>query len=137
MSASRESTYDSRRGEVDSDEECWGVFPTGQVFTGDFDGDGRWDVGLYNPLGWDGNFFIQYGDGRGSFGRQTAWPWGVFAGAQVITGDWNRDGRWDIGLANPLGDGRIFTQLGHGTGAFSQQMVFSWVASGQFFSGRF
>jgi hypothetical protein len=115
----------------------WGVFPTGKVFTGDFNNDGRWDVGLYNPNATDGSFFIQYGDGTGGFGGQTAWPWGVFPSAQVITGDFNRDGKWDVGLANPLGDGRVFVQLGNGAGAFGGQTVFSWVGSGQYFTGNF
>lgn len=61
----------------------------------------------------------------------------MFPGAQVLTGDFNRDGKWDVALANPLGDGRIFFQLGSGTGAFAGQTVFSWVGSGQFFAGRF
>lgn len=66
----------------------WGNYPTAQVFTGDFDGDHLWDVGLYNPNSL-GNFYIQYGDGTGSFGRQTAWHWGVFTNAKVFTGDFN------------------------------------------------
>ncbi len=113
----------------------WGVFPGAQVFTGDFNGDGFWDVGLYNPLGDDGDFFIQFGNGTGFFGWQSAWHWGVFPGAQVITGDFNRDGFWDIGLVNPLGDGRIFIRYGNGTGGFGGQNVWGWVESGQFFTG--
>ena len=115
----------------------WGAFPAGKVFTGDFDGDGRWDVGLYNPLDGDGNFFIQYGDGAGGFGRQTAWHWGVFPSAQVFTGDFNGDGKWDVGLFNPLGDGRLFFQHGNGAGGFAEQRVMWWVQSGQVLTGRF
>ncbi|OQY57773.1 MAG: hypothetical protein B6245_15310 [Desulfobacteraceae bacterium 4572_88] len=63
----------------------WDVFNT-QVFTGDFDGDGLWDVGLYNPNS-RGNFYIRYGDGKGNFSRQTEWNWGVYSIAQVITGE--------------------------------------------------
>jgi hypothetical protein len=115
----------------------WGVFPSAKVFAGDFDGDGKFDVGLYNPHGTDGSFYIQYGDGKGRFGRQTVWTWGVYPKAQVFTGDFDRDGKWDVGLFDPLGDGRSFIQRGTGKGIFGGQYATSWVSSGLVFAGRF
>ncbi len=114
----------------------WGVFPGAQVFTGDFDGNGKWDVGLYNPNN-QGNFYIQYGDGTGAFASQTAWHWGVFSNAQVFTGDFDGNGKWDVGLYNPNSNGDLFVKLGDGGGAFHNQRIFHWATSGKVFTGKF
>ncbi len=103
----------------------WGSFPSAQVFAGDFNADGKWDIGLYNPLTNDGNFFIRYGNGNGTFSGETAWPWAYFPTAQVFTGDFNGDKKWDVGLHNPLNDGRTYIQYGTGTGSFGNQTVFT------------
>jgi hypothetical protein len=89
----------------------WGAFPTGKVFSGDFNGDGKWDVGLYNPNATDGNFFIQYGNGAGGFSSQTAWHWGVFPQGQVFTGDFNKDGKWDVAFRSGT---KTYTSLSKG-----------------------
>lgn len=116
----------------------WGVYPNAQVFTGDFDGDALWDVGLYNPNGL-GNFYIVYGDGTGAFGRQTAWHWGVFPTARVFTGDFNGDKLWDVGLYNPNGLGNFYIQYGHGAGYFDGLTAWHWGAypNAQVFTGDF
>ena len=75
----------------------WGPFTPGRIITGDFDGDGHWDMGFYNPLN-DGVTYVQYGTGDGStFGNQGntgAWA----AGYKPFNGDFNGDGKWDLGL---------------------------------------
>jgi|GEM_PF-2615047 len=103
----------------------WGPFLGGSPFTGDFNGDGKWDIGFYNPNG-NGDWFIWYGDGKGSFSDQTAFHWGVFKNSQPFTGDFNGDGKWDIGLYNPNGNGDWFIQYSEGNGQFQNQTSFSW-----------
>lgn len=116
----------------------WGNFPNAKVFTGDFDGDELWDVGLYNPNNL-GNFYIQYGDGSGSFGDETAWHWGVFPSAQIFTGDFDGDELWDVGLYNPNSLGNFYIQYGRGSGSFGDQTAWNWEvhSRGQVFTGDF
>ena len=119
----------------------WGVFGKGtQLITGDFDGDKKWDLCLYNPNG-AGTFYIQYGDGKGSFGKQTAWKWGVYgAKTQAFSGDFNGDCKWDVGLYNPNNKGAFYIHYGKGTGAFTGQTAWTWGVYGsatQAFSGDF
>ena len=116
----------------------WGKFPNAQLITGDYDGDGLWDVGLYNPGG-KGIFYIKYGIGNGSFGRDTAWRWGNFPAAKAVSGDFDGDGLWDIGLYNPLNKGLIFIKYGVGSGAFNRQTASKWghFPNAQPFSGDF
>jgi hypothetical protein len=116
----------------------WGVFPSAQVFTGDFDGDGFWDVGLYNPNNL-GNFYIQYGAGTGEFSGQTAWNWGVYPSAQVFTGDFDGDGFWDVGLYNPNNLGNFYIHYGTGSGEFGEQTTWHWgvFPNAQVFTGDF
>ena len=124
----------------------WGTYDDDKVFTGDFNGDGKWDIGLYNPNPENRRkFVIQYGDGNGQFGNQTDWEWstGEYDGDKVFTGDFNGDGKWDIGLYNPNENGNIFTRLGDGLGNFpTQQEVWVDQAPAQYnpdqvFTGNF
>src|SRR5690606_19893828 len=103
----------------------WGPFEYGSPFTGDFNGDGMWDIGFYNPNG-KGDWFIWYGDGKGHFSDQTAFYWGVFKNSHPYTGDFNGDGKWDIGLYNPNGNGDWFIWYGEGNGQFQNQTAFHW-----------
>lgn len=56
---------------------------------GDWDGNGRANVGLYRPS--TGKFILRGG------GRTTVIPLGR-AGDVPIAGDWDGDGRWDVGV---------------------------------------
>ncbi|CAM1365363.1 FG-GAP repeat domain-containing protein [Tenacibaculum xiamenense] len=113
--------YGSGSGSFDNQTVfAWGVFPNGKVFTGDFNGDSKWDIGLYNPNGL-GNWYILYNTGGGAFGNQTAFNWGVFSNNNPFTGDFNNDGKGDIGFYNPNNMYNWYIQYGHGTGGFGNQ----------------
>lgn len=69
----------------------WGNYGFDNVFTGDFDGDGNWDIGLYNP-NLDGRVFIRLGDGLGNFPTQKSWDGLMptqYNPDQVFTGNFN------------------------------------------------
>ncbi|MDJ0807965.1 MAG: FG-GAP-like repeat-containing protein [Gammaproteobacteria bacterium] len=89
----------------------WATTPGVQVLTGDFNADGRTDVGLLSrtdendwstlPVAYtneDGSFRIE-NRSIGSFAR-----WATTPGVEVITGDFNADDSTDIGLVSRLKD---------------------------------
>lgn len=63
-----------------------------QPYTGDFNGDGEWDIGMRNPD--SGRFFFW----RGPFYGQSSCDWLAGTNYQAFAGDFNADGIWDIGL---------------------------------------
>lgn len=91
------------------------VDPGGSPFipiTGDWNGDGKTDIGLKAK---DGRWFVMYSDGNGKFTDPAEWlsdfgnDYTDPGGSPFIpvTGDWNGDGKTDIGLKSK--DGRWFT----------------------------
>jgi hypothetical protein len=109
----------------------WTGDPAGgpyQVFTGDFNGDGKCDIGLRKVR--SGELFFLLGDGAGRF--DNVWPafqWtGDPAGGpyQVFTGDFKGDGKSDIGLRN-IHTGQFFFRLSNGNGGFLDSWpAFQW-----------
>jgi len=101
------------------------------VFTGDFDGDGYWDIGVTGTAAENnGSWYIRYGDGAGNFGRQTVYNWGNNL-TNIFTGDFDGDGYWDIGVTSTAaegaaGSGNWYIRYGDGTGAFGRQTVYNW-----------
>ncbi len=105
----------------------WGNGVT-NVFTGDFDGDGKWDIGVTGTAAQgDRNWYILYGDGKGNFGRQTVFSWGNGV-TNVFTGDFDGDGKWDIGVTGTAeqGDRNWYILHGYGNGSFGDQGVYNW-----------
>ena len=122
-------------------EAIWnvGIYQNAQIFTGDFDGDGYWDIGLYNPNN-TGDLYIQYNDQNGGFGGQTILYGGVFKGAQVFTGRFNKeDNYWDIGLYNSNNSGNFYILYGNGNGRFGKRTNWHWgdYPGAKVFSGDF
>ena len=106
----------------------YGIDLDGKAVAADFDGDGRHDIGVWEPA--EGNWYIRYGDGAGQFRDQTVYKWKVAAGVRQFAGDFNNDGFGDIGVWDPsAGSWRI--RYGDGTGQFSRETSYTWkVASG-------
>jgi hypothetical protein len=105
--------YSLTAGSADLDFS-FGTDTTGLPVTGDWDGDGLTDVGLYIPGAENSTGRWQLrtsagGEADFAFGDQAPYP---------VTGDWNGDGRADIGVYTPPAlnrDGRW--QLRSGTSA--------------------
>ena len=100
------------------------------VAVGEFNGDGRQDLAVANDTGCCGEISVLLGMGDGQFAPKTA----IQAGNQpnhVAVGDFDRDGRQDLAVANRgsddvlvltgSGDGHftLKTRIGAGDGAFS------------------
>jgi hypothetical protein len=101
---------------------------------------GFWDVGVFNPNG-HRNFYINYGDGKGGFGGQTVWQWlQLPSDANIFTGDFNGDGKWDVGAFNPNGHRNFYINYGDGKGGFGGQTVWQWLqlpSDADIFTGDF
>ncbi|MCX5361311.1 FG-GAP-like repeat-containing protein [Streptomyces sp. NBC_00124] len=94
--------------------------------SGDFNGDGRDDIATwYDYAGGDDRLFTFLSDEKGgftnpvgSFYRETGW---TYANMNLGAGDYNGDGRDDLGVFYNYGDGsaRTFTFLTTAAGGFS------------------
>jgi hypothetical protein len=75
--------------------------------TGDFNGDGITDVGVYK----DGEWFIDL-NGNGVWDEGDLWAKLGSANDQPVTGDWDGDGKTDIGIYGPAwaGDPRAVAE---------------------------
>ena len=73
------------------------------VAVGDFNGDGKLDLAVSNSA--SNNVTILLGNGDGTFTPASSSPVAVGAGpTAVAVGDFNRDGRLDLGTANDAGN---------------------------------
>jgi len=76
------------------------------AIVGDFNGDGKLDIAY---RGYYSNYFaIVFGTGNGTFSASASFVtdgYGQTASGNLITADFNRDGKPDIAVANPYQDG--------------------------------
>ena len=72
----------------------------GTPVTGDWDGDGITDVGVYR----DGEWFLDV-NGNGVWDENDLWAKLGHRGDLPVTGDWNGDGKTDIGIFGPAWPG--------------------------------
>lgn|GEM_PF-2136626 len=70
-----------------------------RMFTGDFNNDGKADIGFYDSTG--GGFVVRYNDGGSGFGTSYSWAWALSGNYQFGAADINNDGRDDIVFRNP------------------------------------
>ena len=97
----------------------WVNEPNTQVITGDFNGDGKTDFLLKNPGYGSTPVFLSNGDGTWSISNNGT-PWVNEPNTQVITGDFNGDGKTDFLLKNPgYGSTPVFLSNGDGTWSIS------------------
>ena len=72
----------------------------GIPITGDFDGDGKFEVGVFK----DGQWFIDLND-NGIWDAGDLWAKLGHRGDRPVTGDWDGDGKTDIGIYGPAWSG--------------------------------
>lgn len=70
-----------------------------QALVGDWNGDGKDDIAVRNVT--LGTWLVKLSTGT-AFGAAVQWsgPWGIGTAYQIMAGDWNGDGKSDIGLRN-------------------------------------
>lgn len=98
------------------------------ILTGDFNGDGRTDVALTGPSGWN-TLPVAFSNGNGTF-TVTNLPisnfaaWATDRRAVKLTGDFNGDGKTDIALAGPTTSGSLPVAFSNGNGTFTVTNLF-------------
>lgn len=104
---------------------------------GDWDGDGTAQVGVERPFGITASFSLD-SNGNGAFdGADQVFLFGA-ASDQFLVGDWDGDGRAQIGVVRPAGALSVFSLDANGNGAFDgADHVFTFgLASDTFLVGR-
>ncbi len=76
-------------------EEMFG-HPEGKPVTGDFNGDGVWEVGVFH----EGRWYLDL-NGNGVWDEHDLWAKLGTAADLPVTGDWDDDGKTDIGIYGP------------------------------------
>lgn len=88
--------------------------------SGDFDGDGKFDLGVYRfGTSPDNNFIILKSSDGGSIYQ----PWGNFVSDYILPGDYDGDGRWDfaVGRTGATNNSPLVWHILHASGSIRQQ----------------
>ena len=101
---------------------AWAATAGAVPLSGDFDGDGHADVALTGVAGW-ATIPIAFSNGNNTFRvTNTAVPnfpaWAATAGAKIVSGDFNGDGRSDLAISGPSGWGSVPVAFSNGDGSF-------------------
>ncbi|SEO47066.1 FG-GAP-like repeat-containing protein [Actinacidiphila rubida] len=116
-----DGTFRDTRSGV-GDFAAWASLPGVKAQVGDFDGDGRSDIALVGGRGW-GSVPVAFSNGDGTFRVANASVdsfagWAQVPGAQVVSGDFDHDGRTDLALVGGGGWGSVPVAFSNGDGTF-------------------
>lgn len=107
-----------------------------KAFSGDFNSDGKCDIGFYDSA--EEQFIIRYNDGDSNFNNSYSWEWSLTGNYQFASADINYDGRHDIVFRNS-DNGTITLALAQTDGLQTKPTsiyTFDWVAGGyQLYTG--
>jgi hypothetical protein len=101
---------------------------TGTIFNAvavaDFNSDGKPDIAVadYGATRNTRNLIVLLGDGKGGFSVSAAMP--LFSILSIVVGDFNKDGKPDIAVAQGQGAGVFSVFLGQGNGTFGARADF-------------
>jgi len=109
LDASGNGTWDG----TPADLQDWHGFAGAIPVTGDWNGDGKTEIGIYDPA--TNLWYLDYnGNGVWDGTPTDVQYWHGFAGAIPVTGDWNGDGKTEIGIYDPATHLWYLDQSGNG-----------------------
>ena len=100
----------------------WAATANAKILVGDFNGDGKADVAITGPSGWN-NLPVAFSNGDGTF-NITNQPitnfngWASTANATPLVGNFSGDGKADIALTGPSGWNNMPVAFSNGDGTF-------------------